>query len=134
MRDIDLAWSPADLTAVPVPPQAFTNDHREAPINGRLTRLEIGSGQVFGFVTFQLPNFTAFVGDWVRQDDRANRARVVPYAAGWRVTGQRRACVAIVNNISAPIELHRYPSVAPRAPGCATRRARSGPCHDSGRI
>ena len=86
MRDVDLEWSPADLSVVPVPPEPSANDDREAPVNGRLTRMEIGSGQVLSFVTFQLPNFLAYVGDSIRQGDTATRGRLVLSAAGWRVT------------------------------------------------
>jgi hypothetical protein len=71
---------------VPAPPDPLPQDDRDASIDGRFTRLDIGAGHDFSFVTFLLPNFLAYVGDWIGQDDRANRGRAVLSAAGWRVT------------------------------------------------
>jgi hypothetical protein len=101
MRDIDLEWSPADLNVVPVPPEPSPNDDRKAPVSGRLTRLEIGTGQVLSFVTFQLPNFFDYVGDSIRHGNGVNRGRLLLSGAGWRVTIDNRPGL---NEIAAELD------------------------------
>jgi hypothetical protein len=89
-EDFDSDFYPADITVVPKPPEAAATDDREPTVEGQLIQLQIGSGSAFSYVTFQLPNFLAYWGDWVRHGQEPDRGRLVLSAAGWRVTIDRR--------------------------------------------
>jgi hypothetical protein len=90
MEPLNSDFYPADLSILQAPPEPAEMNDREATIEGQLTRLEVGNGQAFSFVTFQLPNFLPYLGDWVRHGQEPDRGRLVLSGAGWRVTIDRR--------------------------------------------
>jgi len=88
--DVDNDFYPIDLQLVPVPPDRTDSTDQQPTIEGTLPHLEVGAGQAFSFVIFQLPNFLNYLGSWVRQGDQAYRGRIEMSGAGWRVTIDRR--------------------------------------------
>lgn len=84
--DFDFDLYPADLSVLPVPPEPTDEDDNTPPIEGQLIHLEMGSLDWASFLTFQLPNFLPYVGDWMRHGQHAHRGRIVLSGAGWRLT------------------------------------------------
>lgn len=88
--DVDTDFYPVDLSVVPAALDRTEATDKEPTIEGRLMRLEVGAGQAFSFVLFQLPNFLNYVGSWVRHDGKPDLGRLEMSAEGWRVTIDRR--------------------------------------------
>jgi hypothetical protein len=90
VSDIDNDFYPAHVTAVPATPDRSQATDHKPTIEGRLMRLDIGEGQEFSFVIFQLANFLNYLGSWVRHGNKPDLGRLLMSAAGWRVTLDRR--------------------------------------------
>jgi len=74
--DVDTDFYPVDLSVVPAALDRTEATDKEPTIEGRLMRLEVGAGQAFSFVLFQLPNFLNYVGSWVRHDGKPEQTLV----------------------------------------------------------
>jgi len=83
--DVDFDLFPADVSRLPVPPQPI-DENRTPPVEGYLLQLEMGAADRLAFMTFQLPNFLPFIGDWIRHEGHLTRGRLVLSGGGWRIT------------------------------------------------
>ncbi len=88
--DVDTDFYPVDPSVVPAPLGRTEASDKKLTLEGRLMRLEVGAGQAFSFVLFQLPNFLNYIGSWVRHGAEPDLGRLEMSAEGWRVTIDRR--------------------------------------------
>jgi hypothetical protein len=89
-QGIDPEIAPADLAVVLPAPEPEPASDEPPTAAGQLIRLDVGTGQAFSYVLFQLANFMNYHGSWVRHGDQPDQGRIEISGEGWRVTIDRR--------------------------------------------